>query len=575
MKNKICRIAAAALTAVIAAASFSGCGTAAKKNENEVQLTRVETQKAARGGLELTSTYVGTLSPYTAVNVVPLVSGTVKTVNVKVGDKVEAGDVLCVFDEEPADLQLQSALDAVETAKAGKKAAKDQIHAAKKQADVSITSLETQRSTLKTQRKNAQKQLDELKGSLGKLQQAQEAADKAYAAEKSVYDKTNDLFVRYQSFIAANPDCATTAGLVSASIPGTVVTEVSGGDRLNGGDMMVFSVPNTEEESGYAGGSTGTPELKVSSVNTEKQKTASALLHALGEVPIAVEYMSASGLALLRNRLEQANAMSTNAKTAYTQTSTSIATMEANIEQLDAQIKALNKNIDAAEDAKNASAGTAVYDAQIKAAETGVESARYQKELYTVTAPISGIIESVNVTENQMSAQGQPAFSISDKEIMKVTFYVPEDVRDHLSIGDKVTLDSSKGQLEGSVSSIGTGVDQQKGLFKIEADILTIPDKSLLTNTSVNLSVVSDSVDNEILIPFDAVYYDNDQAYVFLVQRSGDQITAVRRNVVAGLYSEDMIAIPEGLSEGDEVITTWGAGLKDGAVIEVMSVKSD
>ena len=158
---------------------------------------------------------------------------------------------------------------------------------------------------------------------------------------------------------------------------------------------------------------------------------------------------------------------------------------------------------------------------------------------------------------------------------MKVTFYVPEDVRDHLSIGDKVTLDSSKGQLEGSVSSIGTGVDQQKGLFKIEADILTIPDKSLLTNTSVNLSVVSDSVDNEILIPFDAVYYDNDQAYVFLVQRSGDQTTAVRRNVVAGLYSEDMIAIPEGLSEGDEVITSWGAGLKDGAVIEVMSVKSD
>lgn len=574
MKNKICRFAAAALTAVIATASLSGCGTTTKK-ENEVQLTRVETQKAIRGGLELTSTYVGTLSPYTAVNVVPLVSGTVETVNVKVGDKVEAGDVLCVFDEEPVDLQLQSALDAVETAKAGKKAAKDQIHAAKKQADVSITSLETQRSTLKTQRKNAQKQLDELKASLGKLQQAQAAADKAYAAEKSVYDKTNDLFVRYQGFIAANPDCATTAGLVTASIPGTVVTEVSGGDRLNGGDMMVFSVPDIEEGSDYAGGGTGTPEVKVSTTNTEKQKTASALLHALGEVPIAVEYMSASGLALLRNRMDQASVMSANANTALTQTSTSIKTMEANIEQLDSQIKALNKNIDAAEDAKNATAGTGVYDAQIRAAETGVDSARYQKGLYTVTAPISGIIESVNVTENQMSAQGQPAFSISDKEMMKVTFYVPEDVRDHLSIGDKVTLDSSKGELEGSVSSIGTGVDQQKGLFKIEADILTIPDKSLLTNTSVNLSVVSDSVDNEILIPFDAVYYDNDQAYVFLVQRGTELTTAVRRNVIAGLYSEDMIAILEGLSEGDEVITTWGAGLKDGAAIDIMSVHAD
>ena len=92
----------------------------------------------------------------------------------------------------------------------------------------------------------------------------------------------------------------------------------------------------------------------------------------------------------------------------------------------------------------------------------------------------------------------------------------------------------------------------------------------------MNLSVISDSVENEILIPFDAVYYDNDQAYVFIVQRgTDDQTKAVRRNVTAGLYSEDMIAILEGLSDGEEVVTSWGAGLKDGAAIEVMSPTSD
>ena len=91
----------------------------------------------------------------------------------------------------------------------------------------------------------------------------------------------------------------------------------------------------------------------------------------------------------------------------------------------------------------------------------------------------------------------------------------------------------------------------------------------------MNLSVVSDSVENEILIPFDAVYYDNDQAYVFIVDRGTDQTRAVRRNVTAGLYSEDMIAIPEGISDGEEVVTSWGAGLKDGAVIEVMPAPSD
>ena len=148
MNYRTGRIAAAIMAAVFSVVSIAGCSQSGSTGEMPVQLTRVESQKASRGTLELTSTYVGTLSPYTSVNVVPLVSGTVETVNVKVGDKVEVGDVLCKFDDEPADLQLQSAKDAVNTAKAGKQAAKDQIHAARKQADASITSLESQRSTL-------------------------------------------------------------------------------------------------------------------------------------------------------------------------------------------------------------------------------------------------------------------------------------------------------------------------------------------------------------------------------------------------------------------------------------------
>ena len=79
------------------------------------------------------------------------------------------------------------------------------------------------------------------------------------------------------------------------------------------------------------------------------------------------------------------------------------------------QIEALEDNIDATKDAANSGGGTDLYDAQIQAAETGVESAMYQKDLYTVTSPISGVVEAVNVTENQLSAQGYPAFTISDK----------------------------------------------------------------------------------------------------------------------------------------------------------------
>jgi hypothetical protein len=71
-------------------------------------------------------------------------------------------------------------------------------------------------------------------------------------------------------------------------------------------------------------------------------------------------------------------------------------------------------------------------------------------------------------------------------------------------------------------------------------------------------------------IPFDAVYYDDDQAYVFVAEKGDGSDKAVRKNVTAGAYNNEMIVILEGLSEGDQVITTWGAGLKDGAAIEVI-----
>ena len=100
---------------------FAGCSKS--EQENVIQATRVETEAASRGTLEITGTYIGTLSPHNSVDVTPLVSGTVTRVNVKVGDKVQEGDVLCTFDDTAAELQLKSARDAVESAKAGKQAA--------------------------------------------------------------------------------------------------------------------------------------------------------------------------------------------------------------------------------------------------------------------------------------------------------------------------------------------------------------------------------------------------------------------------------------------------------------------
>ena len=570
MRTRNRRIAAAMAALLIAAASFAGCSK--KTEETTVQLTRVETQTAARGTLEITGTYIGTVAPHNSVNVTPLVAGTVKKVNVKVGDKVKAGDVLCQFDDKAAQLQLQSAQDAVNSARAGKEAAEDQIHAAKKQAEASITSMEGQLETLYAQKEASEEQLEQLEDSLEDLQKAMDAAQEGYAAAKQIYDSANALYIQYQAFLSANPDCATTAGLMAASvpIPPTVPTkiEMPASDSALGG---ATSEPETKD----SGTDNAAETAQADQAAVEKQQAAALLVAALNEIPLTVEYLTEAGLNTLKDQAEQAQSASAAASSGFAQTNASITQLKNAIAQLEAQIQALEDNIDAAEDAKDAAGGTDAYDAQIKAAQTGVESAQYQKDLYTVTAPIDGVIESVNVTANEISAQGYPAFTISDKEAMEVSFYVPEEVRDYLRPGDQIHVETPSGDVKGRISLIGTAVDPQKGLFKVTAEITTVTDKSLLSNTSVSLSLVTNSVKDQILIPFDAVYYDNDQAYVFVAEKGTEGDRAVRRDVTAGAYNNEMIAILEGLSDGDQVITTWGAGLKDGAPIEIIHPQTD
>lgn len=569
MRKMSRRATAAMMALLVTAAAFTGCSSTQKTQQSNVQLTRVETQTASRGNLEITGTYIGTIGSHNSIDVTPLVSGTVKSVSVKVGDHVEAGDVLCRFDDKAADLQLQSAQDAVNTAKAGKKATKDQIDSAKKQANVSITSMEGQLKTLKSQKESTEQQLEQLQASLPDLEEGMTAASQAYAYANQAYQSANALYIQFQTFLKANPDCATTAGLIAVAMASPPYPEA--GELPDAGSTSSPETADPAEAAAEAARKAAEQAAAAADqVPAEKQQIAALLLQSLNDIPLTVEYLSEAGLSTLKEQSDQAQAASTSAASAYQTAASSVSQMESAIDQLSTQIEALEDNIDATRDAADSSAGTEVNDAQIRAAETGVESARYQKDLYTITSPISGIVEAVNVTENQLSAQGYPAFTISDKEAMQVSFYVPEDVRNYLRIGDEVRLEDVSQKIRGTVSSIGTAVDPQKGLFKVEAQITTVTDRSLLSNTSVSLTLVTNSVKNEIMIPFDAVYYDNDQAYVFVAEKGAESDKAVRKNVTAGAYNNEMIVILEGLSEGEQVITTWGAGLKDGAAIEVI-----
>lgn len=207
---------------------------------------------------------------------------------------------------------------------------------------------------------------------------------------------------------------------------------------------------------------------------------------------------------------------------------------------------------------------------QIRAADVGVRSAQLQLEYYSPTTPISGTVVSKTVEQFGLVQPGYAAYVISNQDAMNVAFTVSGQVRENLQIGMPVTLEKNGNTYPGTITEIGEAVEQQSGgLFLVKA-ITEADGGKLAGGTSVKLTVDTFRAENTILIPYDAVHFESEQAYVFeIVDRK-----AVRMPVTVGLMSEDMVEVTDGLSADSRVVATWSSQLEDGAAVRIIGDKS-
>ena len=216
----------------------------------------------------------------------------------------------------------------------------------------------------------------------------------------------------------------------------------------------------------------------------------------------------------------------------------------------------------AQKDVDSASIGVESAAAGVDSAANKVDTASYQLSLYTVTAPMSGVIEKVNVEKNNYFAAGNVSFVISNPDSRCAVFHVPDTVASELRVGQSVSVNSNSKNYEGKITEIGVAVDDT-GLFQIKAAIGNASDLS--DGINIKVDTVIHRSEDKVIIPTDAVYFKDNQAFVYVA----DKGYAVKKNVVVDIYGDEQTTISEGISNGDEVITTWSGSLNDGAEISV------
>ena len=360
-----------------------------------------------------------------------------------------------------------------------------------------------------------------------------------------------DTTVTVETAAAQTGDLSTQStyiGTISAEGTASVVAMVSGnveqvavsvGDTVTAGDFLC----RIDDESARLG-----LQNAQAAVNSAQESYNSALANYGGaDLPVLQEQL----------RLAQDNYEDTQALLEIG------AASQAEVDQAYQALLSAQAGLDAARASLNSA------QAGIQSAQVGVESAQYQLSLYNLTSPISGVVEAVNVTENNFAASGTAAFVISNGSNKTVTFYVTDSVRQTLTPGQAVTVDYNGQTYEGAITEIGGVVDAQVGQFQVKAVIDGAQD--LPDGLSVELTTTAHQANGAVLIPSDAMFFEDGISYVYVVQDG----KAVRTDVTIGLYTADQIAVTAGLNPGDEVITTWSSSLRDGVDVRRASAEEE
>ena len=276
-----------------------------------------------------------------------------------------------------------------------------------------------------------------------------------------------------------------------------------------------------------------------------------------------------SDRALAQQRLETANTTLSSLNSAKSQ-------LKSGIDQIETSQDTLTDSLNTAKQAYSITQNEvypqadATYTAQLNQAAVGIESAQMQLDYCTVTAPISGVIEAINVEKEGMAAAGNVAYIISNKDSMTVTFDVAEAAKNTLNIGDHVTVERNGQTFDGSITEIGTMAGQQTKLFRVKATVTGAGD-ALPNGVSVKVSATTEKEDNKMLIPFDSLYFSGGDAYVYCVEDN----KLVRTSVTVGLMDDEHAVIEDGLTTDSLVVDNWSAKLRNGAEVEIVTLNGE
>jgi multidrug efflux system membrane fusion protein len=209
-----------------------------------------------------------------------------------------------------------------------------------------------------------------------------------------------------------------------------------------------------------------------------------------------------------------------------------------------------------------------------------VDNAKLQLTYSRITAPISGRIGLRQVDPGNIiqanSTQG--IATITQLQPITVVFSIPEDNVELLLNAMKSRALPAEAYDRTFRSQLGTGwlrsidsqINQNTGTLGLKAEFSN-QEQMLFPNQFVNVRLLIETLQNQVLIPLQAVQRSSLGTFVYVVKADK---TVELRKVELGLTEGNTAAVKSGLSSGETVVTDGIDRLQQGSLVTVQSVPS-
>lgn len=460
---------------------------------------------AGVGSLSETITGSGKVDSDSHVSLSFKKAGTVASVNVKVGDKVYAGEVLASLDSTGLAATLEGAEADVLTAQANlaslQKGATSQTRAVYSQA---------------------------VSTALLNLSSANQGA---YLAVRDAILNKADLV--FQAGASANPQIQ----IPTEDYTTSLAINQSRNDlsnRLNRWNTLLGQNP------------TGSDALAEASTDLISVKTfIDSLSQETNRLTTSNSGLSASQI--------------TTYVTAVNGAATEINTATSNF---NSARQAYNASIDQANVITASSTPEAITaaQAQIAKAQANAASARSALSDATLVAPFAGVVGSVNPKVGESFDASVPAIDVLSQGNYKIDIMIPENEIGAVSVGSPatVTFDAYGSDLEATatVASVDLSETITNGVGAYKATVyLNSANSTIRTGMTGNVSIEGPSATGVLLIPSSAIITQNNQSFVLVRNPSG---TFSERQIETGLSGNNQTVVRSGLVAGD-VVATFGS----------------